>query len=70
MVPGTAHGVADQQALGQRPAVVGARRADRQHLATAPHQQDGFVSDMPDHHLAIRQPIQRDALAEVRAVRL
>ena len=70
MVPGTAHSVADQQALGEWPAVVGTRRGDGQHIATAPHQQDRFVSDVPDHHFAIRQPIQRDTLAEVRAVRL
>ncbi len=70
MVPGTAHSVADQQALGQRAAVVGTCRGNRQQIATTPHEQDGFVSDMPDQHLAISQPIQRDALAEVRAVRL
>jgi hypothetical protein len=30
--------------------------ADRQQVGTTPHQQDRFVSNMPDQHLAISQP--------------
>jgi hypothetical protein len=70
MVPGAAHSIADQQTLGQRPAVMGAGCADRQQVGTTPHQQDRFVSNVPDQHLAICQPNQRDPPGEVRALRL
>jgi hypothetical protein len=45
-------------------------RGDRQQIGTTPHEQDGFVSDMTNQRLAICKPVQRDALAEVRAMRL
>jgi hypothetical protein len=67
MMPGTADGLASNETLRQRPAVVSARRSNRQYVAAAPHKQNGFVSDMPEQHLAIHEPLERHPLAEVRA---
>ena len=44
-MPGTAHRVADDQALGERPVVVRAVRADREELVAAPRQDHLVVVD-------------------------
>ena len=48
-MPGTAHGVADDRAFGERPAVVRAGRADREELVADAREQ---------HRLAVRVPEQ------------
>ena len=46
MVPRAADGVADHQALGERPVIVGAGRADGEQLVAAPRQQHRLFADV------------------------
>jgi hypothetical protein len=53
MVPGAANGVPDKKSVGQRCAIMGADRSDREHLLTAPDQQHRLAKHMPEQHAAI-----------------
>jgi len=55
VVPRAAHAVAVDQPFGQRPAVVGAGRADREHVGAAARQQ---------HRFAVRMTEQRAPVGE------
>ena len=45
-MPGTTHSVVNNKPIDQGPIVVGAVSANREHLCTAPHQQNLFIADM------------------------
>ena len=64
-MPGTSHGVVDHEPFGERSAVVGTGRADREEFITAARQQDGFVADMPGKHVSVGEIIDRDARRQV-----
>ena len=65
VVPGATHRVANQEALGERPLIMGALGTDREHLAAAAHQQNLLVAGMTDEHPAIGELIESDALGKV-----
>jgi hypothetical protein len=52
-MPGTADGVAHQQPLGERAAVVSTGRAHRKELLTNPRQQDRIIPDAARQHASI-----------------
>jgi hypothetical protein len=60
MVPGTADGFADEQALGERTAVVRAGGTDREELLAASRQQDRLVPDVAGQHAAVGAGIDRN----------
>jgi hypothetical protein len=68
-MPGAAHGIADQETLDQRPAVVSARRADRKQTSSPANEQRRLAGNVPAQHLAIGQLVQQYTLSEVRTVR-
>ena len=64
VMPRTAHGVPDQQALGERAAVVRARRTDREHFIAAPSQQHRFALGVAQQHLAVFQVGGRNSVTQ------
>ena len=66
VVPGAAHGVADHQPFGERAAVVGAGRLDREDLAAGLHQQHVFLADMAEQ-FAVLERSERHAPGSGRA---
>jgi hypothetical protein len=48
---------------------VSARCADRRQPLSSTNEQRRFVRNMPEQHLAISQPIQSNALPEIRTTR-
>jgi len=70
MVPGAAHGIADDQPLGERAAIVGAGRADGKKLAAAAREQHRLLPDMPAEHASVGNVVQRNALREIGPLRL
>src|SRR5262249_55918154 len=70
VMPGAAHGVIDHQALGERPAVMRAGRADRENLVAAPGQQHRLVAHAAADHLSVGEIAQRNSLGEVGTLRL
>ena len=70
MVPRAAHGVADRQSLGERPAVVRAGRTDGEEFIAAARKQDRFLPDMSADHAAVGEVVERDALREIGTGRL
>ena len=69
-MPGTAHGVADHEALGERTVVVRAMGADREQLRAAPHQQDLVVADMTEQLSAVGEVCSRQCPAPDRGRRI
>src|ERR1700722_14604197 len=65
MMERTAHGVADDEALAERAAVVRARGADREDLPARPREQDGLALRMPHQGLAFGELGDGDALREI-----
>ena len=65
VVPGTAHRIADQQALGERPAVVGAGSADGGVLGTPARDQHGFIADVAGEHAAVGHIRWRNPLGQI-----
>ena len=65
VVPRTANGVVDHDALRQRAAVMRTRGADREELIAAAREQHGFVSDMAGEHLAVGQLLHCDTQGQV-----
>ena len=51
-MPGTTDALAGHEALGERPVVMAAMRADRKDLRTRTHQQDFIVADVTEQRLA------------------
>ena len=70
MVPGTSHGVGDNQSFGERAAVMRTRRADREQFVAAAREKHGIVAHMPTHHAAIGNITNRHAAREIRPFRL
>ena len=70
VVPRAADRVADHQALGQRPAVVRASRADGEEFFAPARQKHGVIPNMPGGHAALGNFAERDTLGEVRPLRL
>ena len=66
-MPGTANGIADDDALCQRPGVVRAGGADRQHLVAYPRQNDGFFADVPLQQIVVAKCRKRNSGCEVGA---
>ena len=69
-MPRTPHGVVNEDALRQRPAVMRTGRADREELAAAACDQNGLVADMAGQHAAVRQLVDRDAQRQVGTPRV
>ena len=67
-MPGAADGIANNKALGQWPAIVGARCADRQHVGAATYEQCRCFTDMATQHGPIAEPREGNALPEIRSV--
>ena len=65
-MPWATNGVADDQAVDERPVVMAAFRADRKHLGPAAHQQHLFAVAMADQLAAIGKIGKRDALHQIR----
>ena len=65
VVPGTPNGVADDEALGERPAVVAARRPDGEGLAPAPDEEDGLALDVPETRLSVLEIVEGQARGQV-----
>jgi hypothetical protein len=70
MVPGTAHGVAHDQAFCERAAVVGAVGADGKDLITAAGQNQFFAVGMARYHAAIAEIANQKSISEIGFVRL
>lgn len=71
-MPGTPHSVLDHETLGERSAVMRARRADREKLVAAACYENRLIADMPYEHASVGKVIDRDAVREIgtRRVRL
>ncbi len=70
VVPRAAHRVADQQALGQGAAVVGAVRRHREQLLALAHEQHGFAVHLALQHGPVGEIGQGHALGEIGPGRL
>ena len=70
MVPGAAHGILDEEALGERRTVMRAERIDREHLAAAPCQQYRLIADAPKQHGAIGDLREGKTQGEIGPARL
>ena len=68
-MPGTAHGVADHEAVDERTVVMRAMRADREKLLAAPHQQDLVPADMTDKLSAVRDIVLWKSTLQIRDAR-
>src|SRR5262249_41970181 len=66
MVPGASHGVADNQSVGERAAVMRTSRADREQFVAMAREQHGVVAHMPAHHAAIGNVTNGHAAGEIR----
>ena len=53
VMPGTAHRAIRDDALGERPVIVRALRADGENLRALAHQQHRFVADVAEQRAAI-----------------
>jgi len=62
VVPRTAYRVVDHQALGERPPVVAAARADGKDLFTATGNDNRFLADVAQERLPIGEIIERQTL--------
>src|SRR6185312_14526664 len=69
-VPGAAQGVADHQALGERPVIMRAERADGEQLLAAARQQHRLAVDVALQHGAVGDVVEFDAGGEIGAGRL
>ena len=69
-MPRTAHRVVDNEPLRERAAIVGAVRADGEHVGAATHEQHRLLSDMADELAAVRQFGESNSLRQIRADRL
>ena len=69
VVPRAAHGVADDDALGERAVIVRAGRAHGEVLVATPREQHGLVVDVPQHHAAVRNVAGRDSALEIGPAR-
>ena len=69
-MPGTAHGVADHEPVGERTVVMRAMGADREDLRAAAHQQNLLVADMADELAAVGKLGDVQRPASDRATRL
>ena len=65
MVPRTADGIVDNDALGQRAAVMRAHGRNRQHVVAATHEQHGLLADMPRQRDPLGQFRKPNALCEI-----
>ena len=66
VMPGAPHGIADDDPVGERRAVMGALCADREHVVALPDEEDRLVADMPFKEGAVAQSGERNALGKVR----
>jgi hypothetical protein len=67
-MPRAAHGVIDDDAVGERPVIVRAVRADREELAASPHEQHVFIVNAPEHDATVLKRADGDALPKIRAL--
>src|ERR1700722_5401432 len=67
MMPRTANGTVDEQALDERTVVVGAMRPDRKHLQAAAHQQNLLVTDMTNELATVGKLAKNNALRQIGA---
>jgi hypothetical protein len=69
-MPGTPHGVPDQEPLRKRTAVMATGGADCEEIVAAPHEQHGFFADVPRQHAPVGKAIDRNALRKVGTGRI
>ena len=69
MMPWTSYGVAVDDSLGQRPAVVSAGAADGEYLLARAHEDHGFFADMTFEDFTLAKLLDCDALRQVRTCR-
>ena len=65
VMPGTPHGVPDQEPLRKRTAVMGTGGADCEEIVATPHEQHGFFADVPRQHAPVGKAVDRNALRKV-----
>jgi hypothetical protein len=70
MMPWAADRFADEETIGERPAIMWAFRADSEKLIAAPGEEHGLTIDMPTQHPAIRNRGELHAKAEVGSFEL
>jgi len=70
VMPGTANGIAHQQAFGERTAVVRARRAHRKYLLAAFGQEYGFTLGVAQQQTAVFELTCVDPLSQIRSSQL
>ena len=68
MMPGTADSIAKNEPLGQRPAVMGARRSDHQQVGPAPYKQCRCITDAPKQHCPVGQIRRDNSLREIWSI--
>ena len=70
VVPGTAHRIADNEAVGERTVVVAAVSRRREDLLADAYQQHLVLADMTGQHAAVGEFCEGDALGQVGAAGL
>ena len=65
-MPWTSYGIAVNDFLGQRPAVVGAGAADGEYLLARADEDNGFFTDMTREDFTLPNLLDRDAFRQVR----
>jgi hypothetical protein len=69
-MPGAAHGVIDEEPLGERPAIMRAGGADREHLLAASCQQHRLIADMAEQHGAVGEFREGETVGEIGPAQL
>ena len=69
-MPRASHRAVDDEPISQRPAIVGAVSADREHVGPAPHEQHSLLRHMADQLAAVGQFGESNALREIGSDRL
>jgi hypothetical protein len=65
MVPGAAHGVADDESFGQRTAIMRTARADREQFISRSRQDHLIVTDVSEQQGAVAERCGVDPLGQV-----
>src|SRR5690348_15570293 len=69
-MPRASYRVVDEEPLGERAAVMGTGRADREDLLAAACQQHRLLADMSEEQGAVDELRKRDPRREIRSARL
>ncbi len=66
-MPRAAQGPSDDQPFRERPAVVRAGRAGREHVVAAPHEHERLTPCMTEQRLAVLELRELDSFGEIRS---